>query len=281
LNSENKWDLVITPKNNIFSFNFKEIWRYRDLLFLFVKRDFVATYKQTILGPLWFLLQPLMTSLMFVLIFGKVAKLPTNNIPNLLFYLSGLVIWNYFSECLMKTSDFLVTNQHIFGKVYFPRLILPLSIVISNLLKFFIQLALLIGVLFYYLDDPYVTPQLSLLLIPFYILLMMGIGLSLGMIFSSLTTKYKDLAFLLQFGVQLLLYATPVIYPLSIVPENYRAILNLNPITPVVESFRYAFIGSGDLSVNGLIYSFCFMVVTFTLGVFVFNKVEKQFMDTV
>ncbi|GHB83371.1 ABC transporter permease [Persicitalea jodogahamensis] len=277
------WDLEIEPASGFFDLNWREIWQYRDLIALFVRRDIVATYKQTILGPIWFFVQPILTTITYVVIFGNVAGISTGGIPKILFYLAGITLWNYFQECLMKTSDTFILNQNLFGKVYFPRLAAPISVVISNLFKFFIQLGLFLVAWMYFLIQPEndVNPNITLLLFPLYVLLMSGLGFSFGVLISSLTTKYRDLRFLIQFGVQLLMYGTPIVYPLSIVPEKYRLLLLANPITSIVEAFKYSFLGEGYFSWLWLAYSFIFMVVCLLLSILVFNRVEKTFMDTV
>lgn len=276
------WDLEIEPASGFFDLNWREVWQYRDLIALFVRRDIVATYKQTILGPIWFFVQPILTTITYVLIFGNVAGISTGGIPKILFYLAGITLWNYFQECLMKTSDTFILNQNLFGKVYFPRLAAPISIVVSSLFKFFIQLSLFLAAwAFYILTTDSVQPNVTILLFPFYVLLMSGMGFSLGVLISSLTTKYRDLRFLIQFGIQLLMYGTPIVYPLSIVPEKYRIFLLANPITSVVEAFKYSFLGEGYFSWIGLGYSSAFMIVTLFLSILVFNRVEKTFMDTV
>ncbi|MCB0401987.1 MAG: ABC transporter permease [Flavobacteriales bacterium] len=278
-----EWDIVLKPKRNLFDINLKQVYDYRDLLFLFVKRDVVTTYKQTILGPVWFFVQPILTVVIYVFIFGKVAKISTDNIPMPLFYVSGIVLWNYFSSCFNQTADTFAKNANLFGKVFFPRLIVPLSVVISNLIKFAIQFVLFAGIYCYYLffEKTAIQPSLLIFLFPLLVIMMAGMGLGFGLIFSSLTTKYKDLKFLLQFGVQLLMYATPVIYPLSTIPENYQFLFKLNPLTHIIETFKTAFLGSGTLSWEGLLYAFGFTVVVLALGVIIFNKTEQTFMDTV
>ena len=277
-----QWDEVIKPKNRLFDIHLGELWRYRDLLMLFVKRDFVSLYKQTILGPLWYLIQALLTTITFTLIFGKVAKLPTDGVPQVLFYMAGIVCWSYFSQCLMKTSNTFVTNASIFGKVYFPRMAVPVSIIISNLVGFLIQLLMFLCFLFYfYLQGMPVHLNYALLLFPILIILMAGMGLGLGIIISSLTTKYRDLQNLVVFGVQLLMYATPVIFPLSFFGGKLRTIVLLNPMTSIVETFKFAFLGSGTFSWAYLGYSACFTIIILFIGVLLFNKVEKSFMDTV
>ena len=277
------WDLDIQPESGFFDLNWRELWQYRDLILLFVRRDIVSTYKQTILGPIWFFVQPILTTLTYVIIFGNIAGISTGGVPKLLFYLAGITLWNYFQECLMKTSDTFILNQNLFGKVYFPRLAVPISIVISNLFKFLIQLALFLVAWMYFLlqTDSTIQPNATLLLFPFYILLMSGLGFSFGTLISSLTTKYRDLRFLIQFGVQLLMYGTPIVYPLEIVPDKYRLLLLANPITSVVEAFKYSFLGQGYFSWFGLGYSLIFMVICLLLSILVFNRVEKTFMDTV
>ncbi|MBC6988283.1 ABC transporter permease [Hymenobacter sp. BT491] len=249
---------------------------------MFVKRDFVSTYKQTILGPIWFFIQPLLTTFTYFIIFGKVAKLSTDGMPQILFYLSGITIWNYFAQTLLTTSTVFTSNAHIFGKVYFPRLTMPLSIVISNLIRFLIQFALFLGVwTFYLVKNSPVHPNWLILLTPALLALMGLMSLGLGMIFSALTTKYRDLTMLLAFGVQLLMYATPVIYPLSSLEPKYKWIILANPLTSIVETFRYAFLGSGSFSWGYLSYSLLFTVVILFVGTIIFNKVEKSFTDTV
>ncbi len=277
------WDMVVEPKSSLLQLNLKEVWKYRDLLMLLVRRDFVAFYKQTILGPLWFFIQPLMTTAMYFLIFTKVAKLSTDDVPPLLFYLAGVTCWNYFSESLTKTADTFNANASIFGKVYFPRLVIPLSIVVSNLIRLFIQFLLFIGLWLYYLTTTgKVHPQWDvLLLLPFLIILMAALALGLGIIFSSLTTKYRDLRFLLTFGIQLLMFATPVVYPLSLASAKYKWLIVANPFTAIIETFRYAFLGKGDFNWLYLGYSTVVTILVLFIGTVIFNKVEKNFMDTV
>ncbi|MEI6122887.1 MAG: ABC transporter permease [Bacteroidota bacterium] len=276
------WDEIIKPKNRLFDIHLKEIWHYRDLLMLFVRRDFVSVYKQTILGPAWYLLQALLTTITFTIIFGKVAKLPTDGVPQSLFYMAGIVCWGYFSQCLTKTSNTFVNNAGIFGKVYFPRMTVPVSIVISNLVGFAIQLLMFIGFLvYYYFQGMPVHINTALLLFPVLILIMAGMGLGLGIIISSMTTKYRDLQYLIAFGVQLLMYATPVIFPLSFFTGKLRTLVLLNPMTSVVETFKYAFLGSGTFNWMYLGYSAAFTVVILFIGVLLFNRVERSFMDTV
>lgn len=279
---DSKWDLVIESDRALLDVRLNQLFRYKDLLLLFIKRDIAVVYKQTILGPIWFFIQPILTTVIYVFVFGNVANLSTDGIPKPLFYLSGIIIWNYFADCFLQTSDTFVQNAAVFGKVYFPRLISPLSVIISNLLKFLIQFLLFLILYIYFLtnNNP-ITPQVQIVFLPFYLLMMSMLGLGFGLIFSSLTTKYKDLKFLIQFGVQLLMYATPVIYPLSTIPDKYQFYFKLNPITHIIEAFKYSFIGVGHFSYMGLLYSFFIITVILFLGILIFNKTEKNFMDTV
>lgn len=279
----NDWDMTISADRNLFSLNFSDVWRYRDLLLLLVRRDFVAFYKQTILGPLWFFIQPLFTTITFVFIFGNLAGISTNGLPQPLFYMTGIVAWNYFADCLTKTSTVFKDNASVFGKVYFPRLIMPLSIVASNLIKFSVQFLMLVMLILYHVVFLSYSPDFSLklLLFPLLILQMAALGLGLGMIISAMTTKYRDLSFLVSFGVQLMMYATPVIYPLSSAPEKYRDIIRLNPMTPVLEGMRLSVLGKGDFSQSNFIGSMLVTLTILFLGIIIFNKVEKNFVDTV
>jgi len=283
VNPIDSWTEVIQPRRNIFDLRLKDVWNYRDLLGMFVKRDFLANYKQTILGPLWFFIQPILTTIMFTVIFGKFAGLPSDGLPKIPFYLAGLTIWNYFSECFNKTSNVFTSNANIFGKVYFPRLILPLSIVVSGLLRLGVQFLLFMCFLTYYLIDggTSIAPNIYILLTPVLILIMAGYALGAGMIFSALTTKYRDLSFLLSFGIQLLMYGTPIIYSVSAIPEKYKSIVLANPLSSIVETFRFAYLGSGYFNPANLVYSFITMLIVLTCGVVIFNKVEQSFMDTV
>ncbi|WMX15203.1 ABC transporter permease [Aureispira sp. CCB-E] len=277
-----EWDLIIKPQQKLLSLNLKEIWQYRDLLTMFVKRDVVTVYKQTILGPIWFFVQPIMTTLVYVVVFGNIAGIATDGIPKPLFYLSGIVIWNYFSECFLQTSDTFAQNQDMFGKVYFPRLIMPLSKVVSGLIKFFIQFTLFLIVYFYFvIKGVPVVISWSMLLIPYLIILMASLGLGFGLIFTSMTTKYRDLKFLVQFGVQLLMYATPIIYPMSLIEGQLKLAIALNPLAHVIEAFKYSFLGEGELSIIGLTYSTIFATVVLLIGILIFNKTEKSFVDTI
>ena len=276
------WDLIITPRKKWWDLQLREVWHYRDLIALFVHRDFVSRYKQTILGPLWFIIQPFFTSLIYTVIFGQIAKLPTDGLPQMLFYMSGTVMWHYFSGCLNGTSTTFTSNAGIFGKVYFPRLVTPISIVISNLFSFVIQLVFFLGFfLYFYLKGSEIFLTSWAFTLPLLILLMAGLGLGFGIIISSLTTKYRDLSYLVGFGVGLWMYATPVIYPVSTIPERWRWIADINPISPIIETFRAGFLGAGDASWLGLGYSFIFMLLVLFIGVVIFNRVEKTFIDTV
>jgi len=280
--TDSDWDLIITPRKKWYDLQLRDVWHYRDLIGMFVRRDFVSRYKQTILGPLWFLIQPFLTSVVFVVVFGNIAGLPTDGLPQMLFYMSGNVLWNYFSGCLTGTSTTFTSNAHLFGKVYFPRLVTPISIIISNLITFAIQFLFFLGFFIYFIlrgsDVHFTTWALTL---PLLIILMAGLGLGFGIIISSLTTKYRDLQQLIGFGVSLLMYVTPVIYPISSIPEKWRWIAEVNPITPVIETFRAGFLGAGNANWLGLGYSAGFMVVVMFIGVVIFNRVEKTFIDTV
>jgi lipopolysaccharide transport system permease protein len=278
-----EWDIEIQPKSGLFEINFKDLWHYRDLLFLLVKRDYVSSFKQTILGPIWFFVQPIMTTLVFIIVFGQIAKLGTDGMPQAAFYMSGVIMWNYFAACLNATSTTFVTNASIFGKVYFPRLIMPLSVVISNLLKFLIQFAFFLLIIAYFLIKGNTNIQLTwyILFTPILVLLMAMLGLSIGLIISSFTTKYRDLVHLVAFGVQLMMYATPVVYPASLVEGNLKTLLFINPMTGIIEGFRYAFLGTGTFDFQMLAYSFIVTIVLFIIAIITFNRVEKVFMDTV
>jgi len=279
--SEN-WSLVIRPQRNLFDLRLGELWKYRDLTGLFVRRDFVSVYKQTILGPLWFLIQPILTTITFTVIFGRIAKMPTDGLPQFLFYMSGTVVWTYFSDCLNKTSNTFITNSQLFGKVYFPRLTVPISILISTLIAFIIQFILFLGfTLFFWLKGADIKPNAWVLFTPVLLVMMAGLGLGCGIIVSSLTTRYRDLRFLVAFGVQLWMFATPIIYPVSSIPEPYQMLIKANPITPIIETFRYAYLGAGTVSIPNLLYSAGFMLVVLTIGILLFNRVEATFMDSI
>ncbi len=280
---QDEYTLIIKPKNSLLDINFKELWRYKDLLFLLVRRDFVSVYKQTILGPVWFFIQPLLTTATFTLVFSKMANISTDGIPAPLFYLIGVTFWSYFSTCLTATSGTFVNNASVFGKVYFPRLIMPLSIVISSLFKLSIQfIMLLIGWIYYMTTELSIVPNFTILLLPLYIISMAGLGLGFGIILSSVTTKYKDFSFLVGFGVQLLMYATPIIYPLSLIKNpNIITLVSLNPMTGLIEGIKYGLTGHGIYDLGLLTYSLVFTIVLLFVGVIIFNKVEKSFIDTV
>jgi lipopolysaccharide transport system permease protein len=279
------WDMIIEPHGRLIDIQkLRDVWHYRDLLILFVKRDFVSQYKQTILGPLWHLLQPVFTTIIFLFVFTKIANIPTDGIKPVLFYLSGITIWNYFSVSLTSTSSTFVTNAGIFGKVYFPRMIIPLSVVLSNMIRFGIQFLLLLVMMVWYAvrkEAPFYLDW-SWLLIPVLLIVMAGIGLGLGIIVSSLTTKYRDLNILITFAIQLLMYVTPVAYPLSFLnKKSYKWIVEANPLTPIVEAFRHAIFNTRNFEFSSLLYSVVFMFVSLFLGILMFNKVEQTFMDTV
>jgi len=277
-----RWDMVIGPQRNLFDLRLREIWHARDLIMLFVRRDFVSIYKQTILGPLWYLIQPLLTTIVFTVVFGSIAKLPTDGLPSFLFYMSGTLIFGYFASSLSKTSDTFVSNAHLFGKVYFPRLAVPISILISNLIAFVIQFVFFLMFIGYFLlRGTHLNLNWWVLFTPVLLFMMAGLGLGFGIIVSSLTTKYRDLRFLVQFGVQLLQYLTPVIYPLSSMSPKYQALIRLNPLTSITEAFRYAYLGSGSVNFLQLGYSFIIMLIAIVIGVVIFNRVEATFMDTV
>jgi len=279
---DQEWDLIIKPESAWWDLRLREVWRYRDLVMLFVRRDFVSLYKQTILGPLWLIIQPLMTSLTFTVIFGNIANLPTDGLPDFLFYLSGTVVWNYFADCLKKTSETFISNANIFGKVYFPRLVMPVSTLISNMITFTIQFALFLAFLAYFkVSGADVRVTTWALALPLLIVLMAGLGLGMGIIISSLTTKYRDLRYLVTFGVSLWMYATPVIYPVSSIPEKWQWIARINPVTPIIEAFRFAFLGAGSADWGMLAYSGGFTALVFVVGLMIFNRVEKTFIDTV
>ena len=282
--SEEVWDLEIKPEASLFDLNLKEVWHYRDLMLLFVRRDFVSQYKQTILGPVWHIIQPVLTTIMFLLVFGKIANIQTDGIEGVLFYMSGITIWNYFSTAFVSTSNTFVANAHIFGKVYFPRLVLPLSVVISNIVKFAIQFSILLLVMLWYffVKGTDLHFGISWLLIPVLVVMMAGYGLGFGIIISSLTTKYRDFNVLVTFGVQLLMYATPVAYPLSFIRNmSFAPFIEWNPLSPLVEGFRYALFQTEGFRPESLWYSFIVMIVTLGVGMILFRRVERTFMDTV
>lgn len=283
---EEQWLYRISSKHKLIDFNLREIWYYRDLLVLFVKRDIVTVYKQTILGPLWYVIQPLFTSIIFTLIFNNLGQIQTGSVPPFLFNLAGITAWNYFKECLTGTSNTFAKNQNIFGKVYFPRVIMPMSVTISNLLKFGIQLSIFFGFyIYFFFNESSISLNGKLLLFPVYVLMMALLGLGLGMIISSMTTKYRDLTVLVSFGVQLLMYISAVPYPVSEAklkfPKYVVPFVEYNPLTQIVEGFRYILLNNGTFSWNGFFYTLVISVVIFLLGLIIFNKTEKSFIDTV
>jgi lipopolysaccharide transport system permease protein len=275
------WDCEISGEDPNTGIRFREVWQYRDLLYLLVKRDITAFYKQTLLGPLWFLIQPTLTSAIFVLIFGKIANLSTDEIPQFVFYLCGITFWSYFADCVTKTASVFRENADLFSKVYFPRVLLPLSTVIANLARFGIQFALFLFILTPYWMSGQIQPNLAILLLPLVVVCLATLGLAVGMICSSLTAKYRDLIFLLQFGVQLVMYVTPIAYPVSAVPERYRTFLWLNPLTSLVEATRYGFLGAGTLSGGTLVGAVVTTIVSFLLAIKLFSKIERTVVDTV
>ncbi len=279
---QNQTITIIKPKSNLLELNVSEIWQYRDLIGMYIRRDIVTFYKQTILGPLWFVIQPVFTTIMFMFVFGNLAGLSTDGLPQALFYFSGILFWNYFSDCLNRNSRVFIENQAVFGKVYFPRLVVPLSVTVSNLVRLAIQTGVFVVLYIYFvLNGAAVAPNGYLALLPVFIVITAGLSLGFGVIFSSLTTKYRDLTFLLQFGVQLWMYVTPIIYPLSSIPANKQWVVMLNPMSSVIEAFKFAALGTGFFSWFWLAYSALFMVVLLLLGVVVFNKIEKTFIDIV
>jgi lipopolysaccharide transport system permease protein len=280
------WLFEITPKKSFFNFNVKEIWRYRDLLFLFVKRDIITFYKQTILGPLWFIIQPLLTSVIQFVIFSKIAAIPSDGVPYFLFVLAGNIIWFYFSDSLKSISETFTANQNIFGKVYFPRIIMPLKVVFSNLLKFGIQFLFFLMVMLFYVYTGYnINPTLYVLFLPLILTFIAFLSMGIGMLISSLTVKYRDLNFVITFGISLFMYVTPIVYPTSLVLEKidpkFHFLIYLNPLTGFLDFFKFAFLGSGTFNVLNLGYSLVFSIVIFVLGVMVFNKTEKSFIDII
>jgi lipopolysaccharide transport system permease protein len=276
---KDNWSIEIKPKKKWLDVDLKGIWRYRDLYYMYVKRDIITVYKQTILGPLWFIIQPILTTIMFMFVFGGLAGISTDGMPQPLFYMSGILLWNYFSACFTSSSSVFTSNASVFGKVYFPRLVVPLSSITSNLIKFAIQLLLFIVIYIYYVVS--ITINWHILLFPFLIFLLAFHAMSWGLIISALTTKYRDLTMLVAFGVQLLMYATPVIYPLSSAPATYRNLIVLNPLTPLFEAFKYSCMGCGSFSWSGLLYSTIFMCITLFFAVIIFSRTERNFMDTV
>lgn len=280
--TKDNWSIEIKPKKKWLDVDLKGIWRYRDLYYMYVKRDIITVYKQTILGPLWFLIQPILTTIMYMFVFGGLAGISTDGIPQPLFYMSGILLWNYFNAAFMVSSNVFTANASVFGKVYFPRLVVPLSGITSNLIKFGIQLILFIAIyLYYYIQGVNLTINWTIVLFPVLILMIALHAMSWGLIISALTTKYRDLTQLVTFGIQLFMYVTPVIYPLSAAPEKYRIFISLNPLTPIFETFKYSCMGSGSLDWIGLGYSFIVLLITLFLSIIIFNRVERNFMDTV
>ncbi|WP_165043414.1 ABC transporter permease [Dysgonomonas sp. ZJ709] len=279
------WDIEIKPRGSNFSLNLKEVWQYRDLLQMYIKRDIVTMYKQTVLGPLWFIIQPLFTTVMYMFVFGGIANIPTDGLPQMLFYLAGILCWSYFGDCLGRASGTFSQNAGVFSKVYFPRLVVPISAITSNLIRLVIQLAIFLIVYFYYIyNGENLQPNSTLFLLPLLILMLAGLGMGFGIIISSLTTKYRDLAILFGFITQLWMYATPIIYPLSAIPPKYSGvkwIIELNPLTSIVETFKYSFTGAGTFSWFSLAYSFIFTIVVVVIGSWMFNKIERKFVDVV
>ena len=277
------WSTVIKPKTGWFDINLRELWQYRDLIVMFVKRNFVSSYKQTVLGPLWFIINPLLTSLMYTVVFGQIARISTDGVPQFLYYMAGNTAWAYFSTCLTSTSHTFTGNAHLFGKVYFPRLVSPISTVIYAMFSLVIQTVLLLVFMAYYIfiAKANVNPNITILLVPFMVLHMAVLGMGCGIIISSLTTKYRDLSVLVGFGVQLWMYATPIVYPLSAVPFGLEKIIRLNPMTPVVNNFKYAFLGSGNFELTSWLVSAAVSAVILMIGIVIFSRIEKTFMDTV
>ena len=274
---------VIKPKRGLLDIDLRAVWHYRDLVYMYIKRDIVTKYKQTILGPVWYVVQPMLTTVIYMFVFGGLAGISTDGVPQPLFYMAGILLWNYFSECFNGSSDIFGQNASVFGKVYFPRLVVPIASMISNLIKMLIQLVLFMVVYLYYalFTDAQVQMGWSALLFPLLVVMLALHATSWGLIFSSLTTKYRDLKFLIQFGLQLFMYATPIIYPLSVAPAKYRFILELNPLTPIFEAFKHGWLGVGALSWTGLLYSALFMVVSLLAGIVIFSREERTFMDTI
>ncbi|MGC3947702.1 MAG: ABC transporter permease [Chryseolinea sp.] len=282
MSKEEAWDLVLSGRKKLFALRIGEVWRFRDLLAMLVRRDIVVLYKQTILGPIWFFIQPILTALVYIIVFTRIAALSTGGAPPILFYLSGTILWSYFQDSLNGTANTFVLNANLFGKVYFPRIVVPISKIAAGLLKFLIQFSLFLAVFFVYaIRGLHFNTNSVLFLVPVFVAITGILGLGIGIILTSLTTKYRDLTFLIQFGVQLLMYGTPVVYPLSSVPDKYKAFFQLNPLTSVVEGFRYAFFGSASFDIQQLLISLTTSIVILILGIAVFNYVERDFMDTV
>tara|TARA_X000001036_G_scaffold349584_1_gene330139 strand:- start:2706 stop:3560 length:855 start_codon:yes stop_codon:yes gene_type:complete len=284
MNKNTKWDSVILPERGWFDIHLKEVFQYNDLLWILVKRDITTLYKQTILGPIWLILQPLLSTIVFTVIFSGIANISTDDLPPILFYMSGIIAWNYFASCLSNTSSTFISNAGLFGKVYFPRIIVPFSKVISGLTRFFVQLLLFLGFYFYYImiGNKNIDPSLeTFILLPLFVFQMAILGQGLGMFIAGITIKYRDLSYLVGFGTQLLMYASPIVYPLSVVPDRYRYIIDNNPMTPVIEGFRYAFIGRGTIDLNSIFQSIFVSIIVFFIGLIIFNKMEKDFIDKI
>ncbi len=276
------WTLIIKPKKKWLDVDLKGIWRYRDLLYIYVRRNIVTMYKQTILGPLWFIVQPLLTTIMYMFVFGGIAGISTDGMPQPLFYMSGILLWNYFYHIFIVSSNVFLSNRYLFDKIYFPRLVIPLATTISDLLRLAIQLFLFIALYLYFcLQGVHLQINWSLCMLPFLIMLTAFHGMAGGMIVSALTTKYRDLTLLVDFGIQLFMYATPIVYPLSAAPERYRALISLNPLTPIFETFRYSCMGCGSIDWVGLAYSTMFMLFSMFVAIIIFSRVERNFTDTV
>lgn len=282
-NKSEKWSIIISPKRGLFEINIIDIWKHKDIIKMFIMRDFVTFYKQTILGPLWFVIQPILTAIMFTFVFGKIANISTDGTPHILFYMAGIINWTYFADCLTKTSDTFIVNTALFGKIYFPRLTVPIALVITNMLRYFIQFTIFIIICLIFIMKGYIFNYdlFLILLSPLLLIYMAIMSLGFGIWVSSLTTKYRDLRFAFPFFIQLWMYATPIIYPLSIIPEKYKIYMLLNPIVPVVEIFRKAYLGSGYVTIAQIIVSFIITFVVFMTGIVIFNRVEKTFMDII
>ncbi len=285
MKSKDNCEIIILPKSKLFSLDISELWKYRDLIRMYIRRDIVTLYKQTILGPTWYLIQPLLTTIMYMFVFGGIAGISTDGLPQPLFYMAGILCWNYFSECMIRCSETFNENQHVFGKVYFPRLVVPLSVIVSNILKMFIQFCLFIAIYIYFIIQG-TPPHLTVyaLLLPLIILMLAGLGLGFGLLISSLTTKYRDFRFLISFGVQLWMYITPVIYPLSVLKQNYPDyvwLIALNPLTAIIESFKLGFLGQGIFDWVYFLYSLLFTCIVVIVGILTFNKVQRSFMDVI
>ncbi|MDE6653354.1 MAG: ABC transporter permease [Muribaculaceae bacterium] len=277
-----EWSIEITPHKKWYDIDFKGLWRYRDLYYMYIKRDIIVQYKQTVLGPLWYLIQPVFTTVMYMFVFGGLAGISTDGVPQPLFYMAGIMMWNYFNSVFSASSSLFVANAGVFGKVYFPRLIVPLATATSNLLKFLIQLLLFVAVyVFFICVGEHISPNWTIVTFPLIVIMVGVFGMSSGLIISSMTTKYRDLNQLVNFGVQLYMYATPIIYPLSAAPEKYKDIIMLNPLSPMFEAVRYSWMGCGTISWGGLLYSFAFTLVLTVFAVVIFSKTERTFMDTV